>query len=203
MSGTVDFRKSASKRGYDTQWKKLRQWHIENEPLCRHCRERGITRAAEEVDHIESVNSRPDLRLEPSNLQSLCRSCHVRKTRNNDEPIRKSVIRIVSSPSINAASHYVYTRMVKGELVFNIDAIGKAIGFAAFPRPQDVIRLLMIWRDSFVQQLCGQQFRRDVWVTCADLQQARELASKTDGHVINLHADADGRGGGGSDSSGV
>jgi 5-methylcytosine-specific restriction protein A len=34
-----------------------------------------------EVDHIESVRTYPDLAFDLTNLQSLCPSCHARKTR--------------------------------------------------------------------------------------------------------------------------
>lgn len=34
-----------------------------------------------EVDHIKPVRTHPDLAFELSNLQSLCRSCHSKKTR--------------------------------------------------------------------------------------------------------------------------
>jgi hypothetical protein len=46
--------------------------HLEREPYCRMCAMDGRTRRA---DHIESIAKRPDLRLDPSNLQSArCRS---------------------------------------------------------------------------------------------------------------------------------
>ena len=46
------------------------------EPLCRHCKARGLIVAASEVDHINNVASDND----PDNLQALCKSCHSRKT---------------------------------------------------------------------------------------------------------------------------
>ena len=47
-------------------------------PLCAfHLRQRQ-TVAATVVDHIKSVREAPDLRLEWSNLQSLCKPCHDR-----------------------------------------------------------------------------------------------------------------------------
>jgi 5-methylcytosine-specific restriction endonuclease McrA len=36
--------------------------------------------AATEVDHRIGVRVMPDLAFEPSNLQTLCRSCHARKS---------------------------------------------------------------------------------------------------------------------------
>ncbi|MEM8574196.1 MAG: HNH endonuclease [Pseudomonadota bacterium] len=36
-----------------------------------------------EVDHIKPVRTHPELGFELSNLQTLCRSCHTRKTRED------------------------------------------------------------------------------------------------------------------------
>jgi 5-methylcytosine-specific restriction protein A len=36
------------------------------------------------VDHIQSIKDRPDLRLEATNLQSLCWPCHNAKTNRSD-----------------------------------------------------------------------------------------------------------------------
>ena len=57
-------------------WRKLRESVLNMEPLCRHCKARGLIVAASEVDHINNVASDND----PDNLQALCKSCHSRKT---------------------------------------------------------------------------------------------------------------------------
>jgi 5-methylcytosine-specific restriction endonuclease McrA len=44
---------------------------------CRSCGGRGRL----EVDHVQPVRSHPELGFELSNLQTLCVSCHSRKTR--------------------------------------------------------------------------------------------------------------------------
>lgn len=69
-------RPSAAKRGYDATWQKLRESVLAAEPACRYCQEMGITEPAEHVDHIIPLHVRPDLRLEPTNLQPLCPECH-------------------------------------------------------------------------------------------------------------------------------
>ena len=48
------------------------------EPLCRHCKAKGIIRQAEQVDHIRelALGGTDD----DSNLQPLCIPCHDRKT---------------------------------------------------------------------------------------------------------------------------
>lgn len=61
-------------------WRQLRDAHLATEPLCRHCKERGVITAAREVDHIEAISAGGDP-WDADNLQSLCKSCHSKKTR--------------------------------------------------------------------------------------------------------------------------
>lgn len=56
-------------------WQKLRASVLMDEPLCRHCAQRGLTVPATDVDHM---NGADDNRRE--SLQSLCHECHSRKT---------------------------------------------------------------------------------------------------------------------------
>jgi hypothetical protein len=67
---------SASARGYDRQWRKLRERVLYEEPLCRLCQAAGRVEAATEVDHIIPLRVRPELRLERSNARPLCGPCH-------------------------------------------------------------------------------------------------------------------------------
>lgn len=76
-----DSRRTATQRGYDAAWRRLRLAVLRREPLCRMCKARGRVVPAEEVDHIKTVAERPDLRLAVSNLRPLCKSCHSRRTR--------------------------------------------------------------------------------------------------------------------------
>jgi 5-methylcytosine-specific restriction protein A len=73
-------RGSASKRGYDRAWQKVRVQHLQMEPLCRFCKAQGLVKAAQVVDHIQTVRDRPDLRLDHANLRSLCESHHNART---------------------------------------------------------------------------------------------------------------------------
>ena len=68
-------RASSTARGYDEEWKKVRERHLKVNPYCIVC---GIL--GNEVDHIISIQERPDLRLEPSNLRTLCKPHHSRRT---------------------------------------------------------------------------------------------------------------------------
>ena len=55
------------------------------DPLCELCLAKGNVAQAEEVDHIKPVNQYPELRLVYDNLQSLCVTCHSKKTREENK----------------------------------------------------------------------------------------------------------------------
>jgi 5-methylcytosine-specific restriction enzyme A len=77
-------RGSASARGYDARWRRLRAMVLAREPLCRLCRATGRVVEAVEVDHI--VRKRAGGRDELDNLQPLCRPCHSAKTARESLP---------------------------------------------------------------------------------------------------------------------
>lgn len=74
--------KHFSPPGYDNAWLRLREEFI-NHPdhvLCCMCQAQGVTRRAQEVDHVIPFNGKNDpLRLDPKNLQSLCVDHHRKK----------------------------------------------------------------------------------------------------------------------------
>lgn len=65
---------------YTKSWRELRTVQLIKEPFCRICAEAGIRTPAEDVDHI--IPHRGDMMMfcDMNNLQSLCHSCHSRKT---------------------------------------------------------------------------------------------------------------------------
>ena len=58
----------------------LRPGQLLREPFCRECANRGIRTKATDVDHIRDHKGDWALFTDPSNLQSLCHSCHAKKT---------------------------------------------------------------------------------------------------------------------------
>jgi 5-methylcytosine-specific restriction endonuclease McrA len=72
-----DRRPAPAARGYDLAWIKVRAAHLKAHP---NCQITGCGAAGAIVDHIESVASAPWRRLDPANLQTLCRTHHNRKT---------------------------------------------------------------------------------------------------------------------------
>lgn len=73
-------RGSSTERGIDNAWRKLRAQHVAREPLCVMCLREGKQTPTEIVDHIRPHRGDERLRLDPRNLQSLCRSHHAQKT---------------------------------------------------------------------------------------------------------------------------
>ena len=61
-------------------WKRLREDQLLREPVCRECARRGVRRYATDVDHIRDHKGDWALFTDPGNLESLCHSCHSRKT---------------------------------------------------------------------------------------------------------------------------
>jgi len=61
------------------KWKKLRKAYAADHPLCEHCLRYEIYTPLAVVDHIKELSDGGEP-YERSNLQSLCHSCHNRKT---------------------------------------------------------------------------------------------------------------------------
>lgn len=75
-------RRSSTKLGYGTQWRRLRAYLLNREPLCRECAENGHTELATDLDHI--ISKHDGGTDDPENLQPLCKPCHSRKTALED-----------------------------------------------------------------------------------------------------------------------
>lgn len=86
-------RTEASQSGFYTskEWIRLRDRRRAESPLCVDCEKKGMIRSMKIVDHILSVEERPDLALEFSNTQSLCDFHHILKT--NADKKRKNELR--------------------------------------------------------------------------------------------------------------
>lgn len=61
---------------YGRAWKRIRDHHVQEHPLCEECLKQGIYKPAEEVHHIVPLNDGGTHAR--SNLVSLCRSCHMK-----------------------------------------------------------------------------------------------------------------------------
>lgn len=70
-----DNRESAYKRGYDSNWQRVRQMVLNRNPMCQ---VPGCTRPATDIDHI--IPLRQGGENTDNNLQALCHSHHSMKT---------------------------------------------------------------------------------------------------------------------------
>ncbi len=71
-------RGTARSRGYDERWARVRDLVIARHPLCVRCELAGMIVPAEVVHHIRPI-SEGGARLDPDNLEPLCRPCHERE----------------------------------------------------------------------------------------------------------------------------
>jgi len=77
-------RTSASKRGYDSRWRKARKRFLKANPLCVECLKINRIVKATVVDHIIPHRGDKKLFWDENNWQALCKSCHDKKTMTED-----------------------------------------------------------------------------------------------------------------------
>ena len=61
------------------EWKALREYFINENPLCKWCEEEGKVNKADVIDHVKEIVDGGD-RLNQNNLMSLCHRHHIQKT---------------------------------------------------------------------------------------------------------------------------
>ena len=76
-------RGTTSEQGYGTAWQKIRKIHLLNHPLCEDCKTTGIVKPATEAHHKLELSKGGT--SEDENLQSLCKSCHSKRTRSGND----------------------------------------------------------------------------------------------------------------------
>ncbi len=70
---------------YNTQaWRKLSKHNLSINKYCVICREKGLVVRATVSDHIHEI-SQGGARLDLKNVQSVCKTCHNRKTASNSK----------------------------------------------------------------------------------------------------------------------
>ena len=74
--------------------KDLRPAQLLREPWCRECAKRGVRTRATGVDHVRPHRGDWALFIDPANHQSLCKSCHDRKTAKEQAEERRKNRRI-------------------------------------------------------------------------------------------------------------
>lgn len=74
------FRKTARERGYNYRWSRASKAFLTAHPWCAECLRHGEHTPATEVDHIIPHKGDKKIFWDSSNWQSLCHSCHSKKT---------------------------------------------------------------------------------------------------------------------------
>lgn len=74
---------------YDHRWRRLADRFHRDHPLCAECERRGWPVPGAVVDHIVPVLDAPERRLDETNLQALCASCHNRWKRRLEALARR------------------------------------------------------------------------------------------------------------------
>lgn len=176
----VDRRLPSSQRGYDRDWTELRERKITQDPLCEHCKKGGRVEPAAEVDHIIPFEGKEDpLRLDWDNLQSLCRTCHKRKTAEDQRDHSDApVVCVVTGAPGSGKTTYVQQHRRAEDFVFDLDAIGSVVGeFGSYSvRPDDVAGVLLDWREALINAIRRGRLRRRVWLIVSNAQDAERVA---------------------------
>ena len=82
----------AYKKLYNSsRWQDLRIYVLNKQPLCVECLKNNRITPATVVDHIKPHKGNEDLFYDINNLQSLCKSCHDRKTAKEDGRWKRKV----------------------------------------------------------------------------------------------------------------
>jgi len=77
-------RGTATQRGYNYRWRKVRKIYLAQHPLCVMCLREGNLTPATVVDHIRPHKGNYDLFWDKNNWQALCERCHKIKTAKED-----------------------------------------------------------------------------------------------------------------------
>jgi 5-methylcytosine-specific restriction protein A len=80
----TNHRSNATERGYDSRWRKARNIFLKAHPLCTECLKQGKVTQATVVDHVVPHRGDKVLFWDECNWQSLCKSCHDKKTMTED-----------------------------------------------------------------------------------------------------------------------
>lgn len=118
-------------RFYDTKaWRDVRLIQLSIEPLCQSCKKDSYITEATEVDHIRPMRL-GGAALDFTNLQSLCSSCHAKKSqteRGYKEGRYLKPVTLVCGPPGAGKSTYVEERRKEKDLVIDYDLLAVAMG---------------------------------------------------------------------------
>lgn len=154
-------RPNSVERGYDGEWQRARSMHLANHSWCS---VPGCALPASDVDHVQSMQERPDLRLDPSNFRSMCHAHHAQRTAR-DQGFAQSGPANSSNAPLRGARHPEWLRPSIVPLTIVCGAVGS--GRAAYVSERATINDMVLDLDAIIAKLSGRAIftaSHDVWV---------------------------------------
>lgn len=98
MRGYIDLTTPEGRQKFyqSKEWRTLRMVVLTNHPYCVECEKLGVYERATEVDHIVDIKDDYLKCLDITNLQSLCKSCHSKKTYQISNGFKKTSWKVVN-----------------------------------------------------------------------------------------------------------
>lgn len=151
-----------------------------NEPFCRMCANEGRQSFGYVTDHIIPLKMSWERRLDPSNLQTLCRICDGKKRANEAKMYKEAEqaypkCTVVYGPIGAGKTTYVRKNMKRGEVILDLDLFYEALTGAPHHDKSD--ELLSLVLEAFNQVVSivarrGKQ-RPRLWIVTCDLGEER------------------------------
>lgn len=79
-------RGSASQRGYDREWQRLRERYLS---VHQYCHAEGCGSRSKEIDHVVPISVDPSKRLVWNNLRAFCKHHHSQRTMRDQHAARR------------------------------------------------------------------------------------------------------------------
>jgi hypothetical protein len=179
----------------------LRKRRLAQEPLCRHCAERGITTGATTPDHILPLSmGGTDT---DDNIQCLCDDCHNAKTAseangyaaaNHPDWLGPSAIplTIVSGPPASGKTTYLKDKARPGDIVVDLDGIMRRLRptYTHWSGALDkgLFNRAIRERNTMLGRLKNESGKRAWFIISAPTQAERDWwQGKLGGEVVLLH----------------
>lgn len=186
LSQPTPAKREMDKRYNRAAWLRARDAWLEDHPYCVEC-------GSPEKLHVDhSIPHRGDWQLfwDTSNWQTLCHSCHSKKT-YREERVSNNVV-LVCGPPGGGKSYYVKQHRNPGDILIDIDELFVSfIGGMSHDNPNDVLPFVLAAFYSAVETIRKASTQRRVWVVrCFPRRQDRaDFAAKYNANVILCIAD--------------
>ncbi|WP_203633743.1 HNH endonuclease [Lacticaseibacillus suibinensis] len=173
---------------HSAQWQHTRQSVLLRDSyLCQRC---GLE--ASLVDHIIPSEDDWEDRLDPDNLESLCRDCHFWKTRRETVKRKKGQhrrmrINIIAGYPASGKTTYVHKHAGQHDLIYDYDALMSALtGLPLHQGNVDANDYVQLFFELILRKLKAEQTFEQVWIiqTYADDKLDSLLVSHDLHHIM-------------------